>query len=477
MTSRTASRLRAALAAALGLAVLATAPAASAAPGDRGQRAAEITGALTQLPGARGCVAAGSGRLAGRRCGSARGLGGPAPFLGSNAVAISPDGRHVYVASSSSDAIAVFARNARTGVLRQPSGTAGCVAAGGTEGCARAVGLDGPNSVTVSPDGSTVYATAVDSNSVTAFARDAGTGGLTQLADGCLAAGAVDGCRPGRALTGADAIAVSPDGRTVYVAAFHGNAIAVLARDPATGALTQAAGAAGCVAADAADGCGPALALTAPEGLAVSPDGTTVHVASALANAVLTFSRDAATGALTQLADGAGCLAAGLVAGCGPARALLGPNSVAVTPDGSAAYVASVLSASLTGFARSSATGALTQYDGLAGCVTSRPTTRCGVGRGLRGPEGVAVSPDGRNVYVASFLSGGIGVFVRDPATGTVRQAGRRAGCITMAPRDGCRRGRALAGVTSVVVSPDGRHVYAGAFGSNAVTTFRRATR
>ncbi|HWV88082.1 MAG TPA: beta-propeller fold lactonase family protein, partial [Capillimicrobium sp.] len=335
MSSRTASRLRAAVTAALGLALLATAPAASAAPGDRGQRAAEATGALTQLPGARGCVADRSGRLAGRRCAAARGLGGPAPFMGSNALAISPDGRHVYVASSSSDAIAVFARNARTGVLTQPDGAAGCVAAGGAEGCAPAVGLDGPNSVTVSPDGATVYATARGSSSVAAFARDASTGGLTQVADGCLAASAVDGCRPGRALAGADAVAVSPDGRNVYVAAFHGNAIAVLARDAATGALTQAAGAAGCVAADAADGCAPALALTAPEGLAVSPDGSTVHVASALANAVLTFSRDAGTGALTQLGDGAGCLAAGLVAGCGPARALLGPNSVAVTPDGS----------------------------------------------------------------------------------------------------------------------------------------------
>jgi DNA-binding beta-propeller fold protein YncE len=38
-----------------------------------------------------------------------------------------------------------------------------------------------------------------------------------------------------------------------------------------------------------------------------------------------------------------------------------------------------------------------------------------------------------------------------------------------------CSRGRALAGVGSIVVSPDGRNVYSTAFASNAVDVFRRA--
>jgi len=480
MASRTSPRLRSALVGALSaLALLAVAPAASAAPGDRHERRApaSVDGALTQLAGPRGCVADRSGRLAGRRCGSARALRGPAPFMGSDAVAISPDGRHVYVASSTSDAIAVLARDARTGVLTQPDGTAGCVAAGGAEGCAPATGLDGPNSVAVSPDGATVYATSRGSASVTAFARDARSGALTQLADGCIAATPSDGCRAGRALTGANAVTVSPDGTSVYVAAFLGNAVAVLTRDPATGALAQPDGAAGCVAAGAMQGCAPAIALAAPEGVVVSPDGTTVHVVSALGNAVLTFTRDAATGALTPLAGETGCIVAAPLAGCATGRAVSGPNALALSPDGSNVYVASVLSASLTAFARTAPTGGLAQLDGLAGCVTARPTTGCGLGRGFRGPEGVAVSPDGRNVYVASFVSGAIGVLVRDPATGAARQAGRRAGCVALSPEAGCRRGRALAGVSSVAVSPDGRHVYAAAFASNAVTVFRRAAR
>ena len=49
--------------------------------------------------------------------------------MGSRAIAISPDGRDVYVASGGSDAIAVFARNPATGALTQLSGKRGCVAA------------------------------------------------------------------------------------------------------------------------------------------------------------------------------------------------------------------------------------------------------------------------------------------------------------------------------------------------------------
>ncbi|MGZ5337059.1 MAG: beta-propeller fold lactonase family protein, partial [Solirubrobacterales bacterium] len=49
-------------------------------------------------------------------------------------LAVSPDGKNVYVASSGSDAIAIFKRNSRTGNLIQRKGTAGCIAAKGASG-------------------------------------------------------------------------------------------------------------------------------------------------------------------------------------------------------------------------------------------------------------------------------------------------------------------------------------------------------
>ena len=92
-----------------------------------------------QLPGRGGCLVDRSEPAGG--CTRVRALRGPAPFVGSNAVAISPDGRNVYVASARSNAIAVFKRDARTGELVQSPGSAGCIATKGAGGCATALAL------------------------------------------------------------------------------------------------------------------------------------------------------------------------------------------------------------------------------------------------------------------------------------------------------------------------------------------------
>ena len=140
-------------------------------PPSSSPRSRPVRGSLAQLSGKLGCVVDKSVKKK-NGCASARALNEPGPFMGSRAIAISPDGRNVYVASSASDAIAIFFRNPNTGALKQHSGLAGCVAAKGEAGCAPAIGLDAPNSVAVSPDGRNVYVTSRDSSTVTMFARD-----------------------------------------------------------------------------------------------------------------------------------------------------------------------------------------------------------------------------------------------------------------------------------------------------------------
>ena len=151
-------------------------------------------GTLAQLPGSGGCLVDRSRSRAG--CTAVRALAGPGPFLGSRAIAIDPKGRNVYVASSRSNAIAIFRRNGKTGKLTQASGTGGCVAAAGAGGCARALGLAGPNSVAVSADGRNVYATSLKSDAVAVFTRNPTTGALTQHRDGrgCLSGATTSGC-------------------------------------------------------------------------------------------------------------------------------------------------------------------------------------------------------------------------------------------------------------------------------------------
>ncbi len=390
-------------------------------------------GELAQLSGKGGCIVDRS--TPHRGCAPARALRGPGPFVGSDAIAVSPDGRNVYVASFKSDAIAVFERNARTGRLSQAAGASGCIAAMGAGGCARAVGLDGPNSVAISPDGRNVYATSLQSNSIAIFRRNAKTGALSQPAGaaGCIAGVVSRGCASARALHGPDAVAVSPDGTSVYVASFTGSAIVVFARNPSNGALMQPSGSAGCIAQAPGAGCAPGIALDAPEGVAVSADGTSVYVAAAGSGAVDVLARDQSTGALTQATDGSGCIA-GALDGCGAGRQLSGADAVAIGPDDQDVYVTSALSNSVATFVRTAGSGQLAQSAGTDGCAIYLLAVACSLGRTLIDPEGLAVSPDGANVYTASFASGAIDVFDRDGDPPT-RTWGR---CLTRLRARGC---------------------------------------
>ena len=122
--------------------------------------------------------------------------------------------------------------------------------------------------------------------------------------------------------------------------------------------------------------------------------------------------------------------------GCGDARGLLSPYAVAVSPDDKHVYVASsgaeaAGSNAIVAFSRAGDTGALTS----AGCVSDsggdgRPGTDgfCADGDALLGASAVAVSPDGRHVYVASHISNGLAWLARDADAGTLTPVGLHQG-------------------------------------------------
>lgn len=457
-------------------------------------------GALEQLPGRLGCLAEGKASV--KLCGKARALKGAGPGVGSRAIAISPDGRNVYVAASGSDSIAVFDRSRATGALTQPKGKAGCVAsvtghAKGAQGCGLAAGLDAPNSVAVSPDGKNVYATSRDGAAVVTFHRNRLTGQLRQLppsASGCVSGLPIPGCTAGRALKWPDVVVVSPDGKNVYVGDFAGSGVISFSRAGKAGALTQLSGTAGCITEAGAEGCAKGVEMNHVEGLAINPSGTAVYPEAAFSSAIGFLARDASTGALTQT----GCVTNVAVTGCALGYEFAGVNAMAFSPDGSDAYATSLTSNSLTTFQRVTGSVAISQPPGPDrqvskekgpgketvpaaegtpspnGCTVFLRSPGCGFGRAIQAPEGLDVSPDGTSVYVAAFQTGAIDVFDRDPETGVVTQKSGERGCLAPAKVHGCSPGRALGGAGSIVVSPDGRNVYSTSQFSSAVDVFRR---
>lgn len=451
-----------------------------------------VDSGLTQLPGRSGCVGD-------QGCASGRAL------EGARAVAVSPEGRSVYVASVTG--VAVLARNQRTDRVAQLAGRAGCVGATRSS-CAGARGLAGSSvgalGVVVSPDGRNVY--VAGNSALAVFSREPRAGKLTQLAGpaGCITdsggGSAADGCASARALGAPWSLAISRDGRNVYVGARASDAVAAFARDPTTGALTQLPGAQGCVSESMGGSCALGRALANARGLAISPDDRNVYAAGRDAIAVL--ARDPATGTLAQPADRSGCVSSAPAGapGCLAAPALFGVESLALDAAGGSLYAASFGNAAggvtnaLSRFARDPRTGTLDTPAGPAACIG--PEGPCTPGRALFGASGVAASPDGQAVYVASRglvddtsagpevrIPGAVAVFAADPASGALEQLQGRRGCLSTKAnvalaqrndRTGCARARQLEGATGIAVSPDGEAVYVAASESNALAVFIR---
>ena len=342
---------------------------------------------------------------------------GKAAGLTSRGVTTSPDGAHVYATrnfGSGFGSVEAFPRSSATGALGGPP------ASFYFEGVA---GLMGAGGLTASPDGKHLYVTST-SDALAAFTRDPrypATGALSLVeveTDGVLG---VDG------LDGATGVAISPDGRNLYVAAAVDDALAAFTRYPATGGLSF-------VEAEK-DGVGGVDGLNSARGVSVSPDGHNVYVASQTDDALAAFTRNPATGALSFVEAEKD--------GVGGVDGLNGAHGVAVSPDGRHVYVASISDA-LVAFTRNPTTGTLNfveaEKDGVGGA------------NGLDGARGVTLSDDGKHVYVASSEDDAVAAFSRDGVTGELD--------LLEVERPLEAAGPVLDGAFALSTSPDDRNLY-----------------
>ena len=130
-------------------------------------------------------------------------------------MAVSPDGQNVYVAGTYSGAIDAFRRDSIDGSVH--------ILAGYFDNTSGVNGLDGISGIDVTPDGLHVVATGYNDKAVAVFDRDP-TSGLLSF-NQMLQRNPFSGGSPTLLLAGARDIRVSPDGQSVYAAAFVDNAV------------------------------------------------------------------------------------------------------------------------------------------------------------------------------------------------------------------------------------------------------------
>ena len=346
-------------------------------------------------------------------------------------VAVSADGKNVYAIGNTAG-LATFKRN-RKGKLRfvraQFDGEGGITA------------MPFPTAIAVSGDGRNVYVTSTGpQSSILTFKRNRRNGRLRFVNARIDGQGGVEGitdpcCQ----------IAISPDGRNVYVPGSQDDAIATFRRKGRRGILRFVNA--------KVDGQGGVNGLDEAIGVVASREGRNVYAIGNADNAVATFKRNR---------KGKLRFVNAKVDGQGGVNGLAEPCcSLAISRDGRSVYVPGEGDEALAIFRRKPRSGKLrflgAKVDGIGGVS------------GMQEPIDVVVSRDGRSVYAASYQDPSAVVSFKRSRKGRLKFAG--------AIRETLPGVEGLDGAWRLALSPDDRSLYAASYNENAIATFRRRTR
>lgn len=423
---------------------------------------------------------------------------------------VSPDGRSLYVASRGDAAVAHFERNPRTGALTyrgcisgETESAAACTQVPGAASGGTGSGLAGPDDLGLSPDGRSLYVAADTDDAVAHLRRNRKTGALSFA--GCVSGDdAVTACTPiptatpaatDSGLSNLDGVEVSSDGTSVYAVSASDANVAHLRR-AADGTLAYE----GCIGADADTPCeripgavpsGSDTGLSSLRGLALSPDGRSLYTVSDSDEAVGEFRRSRKTGALSfrRCVSGETAITnCAPIPGATPIGNGTGLRSIVeldVSPDGNSVYTVADSDEAVAHFDRSRS-GRLSFrgcFSGDTNATNCTPVPGATPGAGDSGMDftvWVEVGADGRSVHVAGASDSAVNNFGRDPRTGALTALGCLSGETEATP---CAKlpGAAATGadtgfddLRALASSPDGASLYAAANDDAAVSRFDR---
>ena len=351
-------------------------------------------------------------------------------IAGPYGVAVSPDGRHVYVADAGDSAIAVY--------MVKPNYTLGYSYTYPSSALPASAQFTTPYQVYVSADGQNVYVTGSSADSIATYARNTDTGALTFI--DTVKNGEDYGCQfppcssKVAGLDGAYGMALSPDGQYMYVSGILDNSVVVLSRDTSTGSLSTILG-------PSFQQQYTSTLLNGAYGLAVSPDGKNLYITGYTSDSLLTLKRDASTGKLSTDQVLTTTAAAGLA----------GVFRVIVSPDGNFVYTAAYDSDATCAFRRSVTDGKLTFLQCRMSALYHDAATD------------LTLMPDGKHLLVSGFNSNSVTIYERDPRTGLIYYSD--AVVKNVMPW--------LAGARGVVAHPSGKAVYATGYSDDAIVALQ----
>ncbi|MBI4661069.1 MAG: beta-propeller fold lactonase family protein [Verrucomicrobia bacterium] len=348
-----------------------------------------------------------------------------------NCIAFDPKGDYLYTAAWGIGSLNAFKRDKGTGALTH------------VQNISDDQELAGSTSLRVTPDGLFAVAVAFNSQSVFLYRREPEQGKLIQVD---RKRNEVDGVT---GLLWPTEFTFSPDSKFVYVAdagvrrgggqpRLAGSVTAFAIEEPGKLRFIQAT--------DAQNHCFDNM-----RGIAISPDGQWIAVTSATASTLVLLERDAGSGktAIRQM----------LKDEEGGVRGLEGAFGCTFSPDGKFVYTCSGR------FGGDNAVGVFAVSKDGKLAVVQEQFDGTGELKGYAGGNGIAVSADGRNVYVAGQLSKSVACFERDARTGKLRS-------IQVVPN----QDKQLESPSDLGVSPDGKFVYVAIEGNKSISIFRRET-